>query len=156
MKNIIIAAFTSGLLASAAPVNAKPVPTINYSPEQVEVCAPQLKTDAAADAKKSSRGNSVTATATATIKADKGYFIDVRNGSVAFVNTGGTHMNRPGKPSVIKRVNNFLPIAVSITNQAHRGSSLRVGRNAVAVAALSGYQLKATYACMVSIGILTG
>lgn len=124
----------------------------HYTPEQVAVCAPTLLHGSDGDAKKSHHGKSVTASAIVTIAAEPGHMLDAREGQVVYTQSG-THLNRPGIPAVTKRVSNLFPVEMTLKSQAHRGTSLRFGRNAAAYNALAVYQVRLTPECIAALGL---
>lgn len=155
LKKILI--LTTALAATAtniafAAVNL-PSPTIQYTPEQHQICGPILLTDTDGEAEKSSVGESVTATATSHITAPEGYFFDTREGAVAFTQDG-KHLNRPGQVRTTKRINDILPLELTLKSEAYRGASLRFGRNASAYNGIAGFAVKKTAACLTSLGLI--
>lgn len=152
MKKLATAALSVLYLGtSIGPSHAAPMP--HYTPEQVDVCTPTLLHGVGGDAKKSYRGESVTAKATVTLTAEPGHMLDAREGQIAYAQNG-THLNRPGKPMVTERISNLFPVEITLASKAHRGQSLRSGRNAAAYNSLVVYQVRLTPECIAALGLL--
>lgn len=153
MKKLFISSSLMAILATTACAD-QPSPTVQYTPEQVAACSPTLRTDSDSDAEKSHTGEPVTATATSSITAVDGRFLDFREGTYAYT-TSGIHLRRKGPPQVSERINETYPKTVVIVTDSHRGRSLRFGRNAEAGNHLSIYEVNGTTECLAALGYLS-
>ncbi|MDO5703570.1 MAG: hypothetical protein Q4G49_00630 [Paracoccus sp. (in: a-proteobacteria)] len=151
MKTHAVALAALYVSMSISPSHAALTP--HYTPDQMEVCTPKLLHGASGDAKKSHRGESVTAKASVTLTAEPGRMLDAREGQIVYTQSG-KHLNRPGVPVVTERISNLFPVAITLTSQAHRGQSLSFGRNATAYNAMAVYQVNLTAECIAALGLL--
>lgn len=153
-----IAILIGAFLAAAGATHAKPfAPEDLFTEAQGKACAPRLVVASDGDAKKSSLGESVTATARSTIRASKARFLYIPDeGSLAFVDyaQGGVHVNRPGKPVVTERVAGGFPKALALKSEAHRGKSFRTGRNASVHNHLAAYEVNGSMECILALNLL--